>query len=138
MSIDNKIGFQALSGLANSHPLVKTVMKYWWLALPAGWAFYSLTKERPKVTVGGVITDFSMTFGPIISIIMLAETMERKAATATVAPAAPLPISGEVRDAQFNITSGGKRDIASGGRVVPGPQYPGTTPNFQVPQSFPR
>lgn len=128
MSIDNKIGFQALAGLANSHPLVKTALKYWWLALPAGWAFYSLTKERPKVSVGGVISDFSLTFGPIISIIMLAEMIEQKQKPATPVQAPVQGLSGEIKEAQFNITSG---------RTVPGPQYPGTTPNFKVAKPFP-
>jgi hypothetical protein len=125
------IGMQTLSGLANSHPLVKTAIKYWWLALPAGWALYTLTKERPKVTVGGAITDFSMTFGPIIGLIMLAETMERNQkldVAAAAAPAKALPVSGEIREAQFNITSG---------RAAPGVP-PGTTPNFKVPMQFPR
>lgn len=130
MTIDNKIGFQTLSGIANSHPLIKTAFKYWWLALPAGWAFYSMIKERPKVTVGGSIADFAITFGPVISLIMLAEMMERNQKLDAAAAANPpaLPISGEIREAQFNITAG---------RTVPGPQYPGTTPNFNVPKPFP-
>lgn len=94
-----------LSGLVNSHPLVKVAVKYWWLAIPAGWAMWTLAKKREKIDAAGLIQDFGVAFGPVIPIILLGEILadraDRQQATAVpqVAPAGePIQLSTPVYD----------------------------------------
>lgn len=91
-----------LSGLANSHPLVRIAAKYWWLAIPAGWAMWTLSKKRDKVDAAGLIQDFGTAFGPVIPLIVLGEMMaDREDRQKSVAPVAGL--QGPVRDASFTV-----------------------------------
>ena len=83
-----------LAGLANSHPLVRIAAKYWWLAIPAGWAMWTLAKKREKVDAAGIIQDFGTCFGPVIPIIILGEMLaDRDAKQAAIAPADPASVA---------------------------------------------
>jgi hypothetical protein len=82
-----------LSGLVNSHPLVKVAVKYWWLAIPAGWAMWTLSKKRDKIDAAGLIQDFGTCFGPILPIIVLGEMIADRQDRQQAAPAAVPPAS---------------------------------------------
>lgn len=97
-----------LSGLAGS-PLTKVAAKYWWLALPAGFAMWTIMKKRDKIDAAAVIQDFGTCFGPVIPLIVLCEMMadraERQAAASPVAsaPISGLGVQGPIREADFSI-----------------------------------
>lgn len=106
---------QTLAGLSRSHPLVKVLLRYWWLALPAGFVFWSRFKARNKHDIASVMEDVSIAIGPIVPLIMLSEMVSKEP------PAAPVSgLGGTVKDAQF-------RPVLAG-RSAPG-AYPGTVPN---------
>lgn len=94
-----------LAGLANSHPLIRVAAKYWWLAIPAGFAMWTLSRKRDKIDAAGLIQDFGTCFGPVIPIIVLGEMMaDREAKQASTTPAAPvsgLGLQGPARDVAF-------------------------------------
>lgn len=97
-----------LAGLAGSHPLVRIAAKYWWLAIPAGWAMWTLSKKRDKVDAAGLIQDFSVSFGPLLPIILLGEIIadQDRQAAAAVPPPAPvsgLGLQGPAKDAAFTM-----------------------------------
>lgn len=99
-----------LSGLAGS-PLVKVAGKYWWLAVPAGFAMWTIMRKRDKVDVAAVIQDFGTCFGPVIPLIVLCEMMaDRAERQAAAAPAASVPVSGlalqgPIREADFSVNT---------------------------------
>src|SRR5690606_23417043 len=78
------MGMQALSGLTNSHPLLRAAVKYWWLSIPSGIALYSLIKARPKNTMATVMQDIATSMGPVVGLILLSESLERKEAVKTL------------------------------------------------------
>jgi hypothetical protein len=92
-----------LAGLTNSHPLVRIAAKYWWLAIPAGWAMWTLSKKRDRIDAAGLIQDFGTCFGPVIPLIVLGEMMadreERQKSVATPA----IGLQGPVKDASFSV-----------------------------------
>jgi hypothetical protein len=94
-----------LAGLAGS-PLSKVALKYWWLALPAGFAMWTLTRKRDKIDAAGLIQDFGTAFGPVIPLIVLCEMMadraERQAAAAPAAPVSGL-LQAPMKDADFSL-----------------------------------
>lgn len=94
-----------LSGLANSHPLVRIAAKYWWLAIPAGFAMWTLTKKRDKIDAAGLIQDFGTCFGPVIPLIVLGEMIadreDRQRSAASPPP--QVGIQGPVKDATFTV-----------------------------------
>jgi len=109
-----------LAGLAGS-PLTKVAAKYWWLALPAGFAMWTLTRKRDKVDAAGLIQDFGTAFGPIIPLIVLCEMMadraERQAAAAPAAPAGPvgaLALQGPMKEADFSLAGAPPQFLAGG------------------------
>lgn len=91
-----------LAGLTNSHPLVKLAAKYWWLAIPAGWAMWTLSKKREKIDAAGLIADFGTCFGPVLPIIILGEMCADRAERQQAAPAA-VGIQGPIKDASFVV-----------------------------------
>ena len=100
-----------LAGLAGS-PLTKVAAKYWWLALPAGWAMWTLAKKRDKIDAAGLIQDFGTCFGPVLPLIVLCEMMadraERQSAAPSAAPPAPvsgLALQGPMKDADFALAT---------------------------------
>jgi hypothetical protein len=107
-----------LSGLASSHPLVRVAAKYWWLALPAGWAMWTLSKKRDKIDAAGIITDFGICFGPVLPIILLGEMIAERESRqqGAVAGIPPASVSGlglqGAKDAQFVVS-----------KPVPTPQF---------------
>jgi hypothetical protein len=91
-----------LSGLLGSHPLIRIAARYWWLAIPAGWAMWTLSKKREKVDAAGLIQDFGACFGPVLPIILLSEmTADREERRRAAAPVAGL--QGPIRDAAFVV-----------------------------------
>lgn len=92
-----------LSGLTNSHPLVKLAVKYWWLAIPAGWAMWTLSKKREKVDAAGLIQDFGTCFGPVLPIIILGEMCADRAERQQAGTAAAVGLQGPIRDAAFVV-----------------------------------
>lgn len=95
-----------LSGLAGS-PLSKVAVKYWWLAIPAGFAMWTLARKRDKVDAAGLIQDFGTCFGPVIPLIVLCEMMADRAEkqAAAAAPVAGLALQGPVKEADFALAA---------------------------------
>lgn len=96
--IENKAAFQALAGIAENNPLVRTAIKYWWLAIPAGIVMYYKIRKAPEINLETILTSFGVSFGPIFPLIMLSESMANR----TAAPASAAP---QVKDAQFQVVS---------------------------------
>jgi len=119
--LEKTIGLQALSGIANAHPLIKIAMRYWWLSLPSAFAFYTLVKARPKNTMATIIQDFSASFGPVVGLVILAEgAIKKEEQAASLSGFDP----GNIKDASFKV----QPDVTAG-RMLPG-AVAGTTPNF--------
>lgn len=97
--IENKAAFQALAGIAENNPLVRTAIKYWWLAIPAGIVMYYKIRKAPEMSLETVLTSFGVSFGPIIPLIMLSESMASKAAPSV------LPTPSQVKDVPFQVVS---------------------------------
>lgn len=95
--IENKAAFQALAGIAENNPLVRTAIKYWWLAIPAGIVMYYKIRKAPEMSLETILTSFGVSFGPIIPLIMLSESMSNRTAAPSPAP--------QVKDAQFQVVS---------------------------------
>lgn len=92
-----------LAGLASS-PLTKVAAKYWWLALPAGFAMWTMTRKRDKIDAAGLIQDFGTCFGPVIPLIVLCEMMADRAERQAAAPAGPVSgLAGPLTEAEFSI-----------------------------------
>lgn len=112
-----------LAGLAGS-PLSRVAMKYWWLALPAGWAMWTLTRKRDKIDAAGLIQDFGTSFGPVIPLIVLCEMMseraERQAAAAPAAPVSGLALQGPMKDADFSLEGQGAQAASAPPQFMPG------------------
>jgi hypothetical protein len=108
-----------LSGLASSHPLVKLAAKYWWLAIPAGWAMWTLSKKREKIDAAGLIQDFGTCFGPVLPIIILGEMCsDREERQKAAAPVAGL--QGPIRDAAFTVQPAGTQaETLAGADAMP-------------------
>ena len=128
-TIDTSASMRALAGLAANQPLVQAAIKYWWLALPSGIAMWAMMRGKP-VTVGGTLSAFASSFGPIIPLIMLSEMLskEQAAAVPVSPPPAPATISGHIKDASFV-------PVQNQG-YAPGP-VAGTGPNFSTSRPFP-
>jgi hypothetical protein len=92
-----------LSGLANSHPLVRIAVKYWWLAIPAGWAMWTLTRKREKIDAAGLIQDFSISFGPVLPLILLGEMMADREDRKVAEMPKPVGIQGPIKEASFSV-----------------------------------
>lgn len=92
-----------LSGLTASHPLVRLAAKYWWLAIPAGWAMWTLSKKREKVDAAGIIQDFGTCFGPVLPIIILGEMCSDREERQKATPAQAVGLQGPIRDASFVV-----------------------------------
>lgn len=92
-----------LAGLANSHPLVKIAAKYWWLAIPAGWAMWTLSKKRDKIDAAGLIQDFGTCFGPVLPIIILGEMLTDREGRQKAVAAPVAGLQGPVKDATFVV-----------------------------------
>jgi len=106
-----------LSGLVSSHPLVKLAAKYWWLAIPAGWAMWTLSKKREKIDAAGLIQDFGTCFGPVLPIIILGEMCsdreERQKATVS-------GLQGPIKDASFVVQPAGTQaETLAGDAAMP-------------------
>ena len=97
-----------LSGLTNSHPLVKLAAKYWWLAIPAGWAMWTLSKKREKVDAAGLIQDFGTCFGPVLPIIILGEMCSDREERQKAAPAQAVGLQGPIKEASFVVQPAAK------------------------------
>ena len=92
-----------LSGLASS-PLTKVAAKYWWLALPAGFAMWTVMRKRDKIDAAAIIQDFGTCFGPVIPLIVLCEMMaDRAERQASAAPVSGLALQGPVQEAEFSV-----------------------------------
>lgn len=98
--IENKAAFQALAGIAENNPLVRVAIKYWWLAIPAGIVMYYKVRKAPEMNLETILTSFGVSFGPVIPLIMLSESMANRNA-APVAASAPI----QMKEAQFQVVS---------------------------------
>lgn len=113
-----------LSGLANSHPLVRVAAKYWWLAIPAGIAMWSKARRREKTDVGTILEDFGSSFGPVIPVILLGEMLADKESKAAAATPAPVGIQGPIKDAAFVLQP------QPAPKMDPNTVFAGSTPLF--------
>jgi hypothetical protein len=113
-----------LSGLANSHPLVRVAAKYWWLAIPAGIAMWSKARRRDKTDVGTILEDFGASFGPVIPVILLGEMLSDKESKAAAA-APQVGIQGPIKEASFITVQ-----PQSAAKIDPNTVFAGTTPLF--------
>lgn len=96
--LENKAAFQALAGIAENNPLIRAAIKYWWLAIPAGIVMYYKVSRAPSKDLETILTSFGVSFGPVIPLIMLSESLAKSSAqVATAVPAA------QVKDAQFQV-----------------------------------
>lgn len=100
---DSKAAFNALAGIAQNNPLVRTAIKYWWLAIPAGLVMYYKIRRAPTKDLETILTSFGVSFSPIIPLIMLSESMASKQ-TPAVAPAPALPVEN-AKEAQFSVVT---------------------------------
>jgi len=98
--LENKAAFQALAGIAENNPLIRAAIKYWWLAIPASIVMYYKVSRAPKKDLETILTSFGVSFGPVIPLIMLSESLARTQVT-VAAPAA----ASSVKDAQFQVVS---------------------------------
>lgn len=101
---ESKAAFQALAGLAENSPLVRAALKYWWLAIPGGLVMYYRLRRRPSIDLPAVFEDFGYSFGPIIPLIMLSESLSKSAAATAAATGAGVPVA-QAKDAQFQVVS---------------------------------
>ena len=93
----NKVAFSALAGIAESQPLVRIAVKYWWLMIPAGFVMYLRVSKRTSKDIIGIMEDFGVSFGPVIPLIMLSESL----AARQVAPG--VMQGATVKEAQFTV-----------------------------------
>ncbi len=102
---DSKAAFNALAGIAQNNPLLRTAIKYWGLGIPAGMVMYYKIRKAPEMSLETVLTSFGVSFGPIIPLIMLSESVGNRAA----APAAPapqaMPAVENAKEAQFSVVT---------------------------------
>lgn len=98
--VENKAIFHTLAGIADSQPLVRMAIKYWWLAGFSGVVMYYRIKKRSKVDLPGVLEDFAFSFGPILPLIMISETMSKNNPPVVATP------SVTVKEAQFQMVPG--------------------------------
>ncbi len=104
---DSKAAFHALSGIAQNNPLVRAAIKYWWLAIPAGMVMYYKIRKAPNKDLETILTSFGVSFGPVIPLIMLSESLAaRQAATPAAAPAAaPALATDQAKEASFSVVT---------------------------------
>lgn len=95
--IDKSVGLQSLGQLAANSPLVRLTVRYWWLALPAGLAFYSRWKRRPSHDMASIMEDLGAALGPVFPLVLLMEMMD-----GNKTPTGPLA-TGPVKDATFTL-----------------------------------
>lgn len=106
-----------LSGLAGSHPLVRLAAKYWWLAIPAGWAMWTLSRKREKIDAAGLIQDFGTCFGPVLPIIILGEMCSDREERQKVAG---VGLQGPIKDAAFAVVPAGTQaETLAGAEAMP-------------------
>jgi hypothetical protein len=99
-TFESKAAFQALAGIAENNPLIRAAIKYWWLAIPGGIVMYSRLRKRPSIDLEGVLVDFGVSFGPIIPLIMLSESLARSSSPSI---ATAVPAASQVKEAQFQV-----------------------------------
>lgn len=97
--IENKAAFQALAGIAENNPLIRAAIKYWWLAIPAGIVMYYKVSRAPSKDLETILTSFGVSFGPVIPLIMLSESLSKSSAVASSAAGTGVP----VKEAQFQV-----------------------------------
>lgn len=92
---------QQLAGIVDT-PIWRYTVRYWWVALPigyAGWAKYQERKRKGEATIANVLTDIAPLVGVVAALVALNATLgqhEQKT------PSAPInPASGPVTDASF-------------------------------------
>ena len=112
-NIEKSAGMQALSGLASS-PVAKLGLKYWWLAIPAGIAFWSKWKARDKHDMGTIMEDLGCALGPVFPLILLVEMMETNGKPQQVV------VAGPVKDAQFTVNQPAAEPVEAGTGYTPG------------------
>jgi hypothetical protein len=91
----NKVAFTTLANIAENQPLVRIAVKYWWLMIPAGFVMYLRVSKRTSKDIIGIMEDFGVSFGPVIPLIMLSESL-----AARQQAAAPV---GAIKEAQFTV-----------------------------------
>lgn len=101
---ENKAAFHALAGIAQNNPLVRTAIKYWWLAIPAGLVMYYKIRKAPTKDLETILTSFGVSFGPVIPLIMLSESMSNRPVVTQAAPVQALPVEA-AKDAQFSVVT---------------------------------
>lgn len=100
---DSKAAFNALAGIAQNNPLVRVAIKYWWLAIPAGMVMYYKVRKADKMDLETILTSFGASFGPVLPLIFLSESLNNNKAP-TVMSAAPLPVDS-AKEAQFSVVT---------------------------------
>lgn len=93
---------QQLAGLGNT-PLVRAAVRYWWVALPFGyaaWAKYQERKKHGEANLHNVLADLAPLVGTLAAIVTINYTLaqQQSAAAPTTSPAA------NAKDASFTVT----------------------------------
>lgn len=96
---------QQLAGLTST-PLVQAAARYWWVALPLGyaaWAKYQERKRKGEVDLHTMIADMAPLVGIVATIVTLNYTLAQHAANKAAATAAPASPGAAAVDASFSI-----------------------------------